>query len=157
MFDVSWSEMLLIVVVAVVAIGPKDLPHALHSAGKLIRKMKLITSDIQKSLEKVMLEGELDEITRAANRAGGDNVQMMVERQLQKERAQKEGAAPSSHAQAAPVTVQEGDEELRYDLDDEEGDADDYLNADDGRDDMDAEEFIPRGTAHVLDKKHDSK
>jgi len=58
LFDVGWSEMLLIAAVAIVVIGPKDLPRALYAAGKLTRKIKMFTSDIQKSLDKIMHEAE---------------------------------------------------------------------------------------------------
>ncbi len=81
--------MLLIVAVAVVVIGPKDLPKALHAAGKIIRKIKLFTSDIQKSLDKIIHEEELSEITRNANKPGGPNLQFEIERQLEEEERRK--------------------------------------------------------------------
>ncbi|TAL40000.1 MAG: twin-arginine translocase subunit TatB [Alphaproteobacteria bacterium] len=89
MFDVGWSEMLLIVAVAIVVIGPKDLPRALYAAGKFTRKIKIFTGDIQRSLDKIMHEAELDEITREANKIGGPNLQFEIERQLQEEEKKK--------------------------------------------------------------------
>jgi sec-independent protein translocase protein TatB len=85
LFDVSWSEVLLIGAVSVVVIGPKDLPRALHAAGVIIRKIKVFSNDIQKSLDKILQEAELDEITRAANRPGAENIQRLVEEQHQLE------------------------------------------------------------------------
>lgn len=91
MFGVDLPEFLLILAVAVVVIGPRDLPHLLYSAGKMLRKFNKITSDIQKSLDEVMQEGELDDITREANKAGGDNLQFEIDRQLAiEEERQKE-------------------------------------------------------------------
>ena len=85
MFDVGWSEMLVILAVAVVVIGPKDLPKALYSAGKIIRKIKIFTSDIQKSIDRITQDEELAEITREANKPGGETLQFEIERQLQEE------------------------------------------------------------------------
>lgn len=115
--------MLLIAAVSVVVIGPKDLPRALHAAGKIIRKIKTVSSDIQKSLDKIMEESELEEITRAANRAGGDNVQQMVERQLARESNRPAIDVTAVHVEEE-TGPEQGDEDLRYDLDDDEdGDA----------------------------------
>lgn len=85
MFGIGWPEFLVIVAVAVVAIGPKDLPRVLYSAGKFIRKFRRIAGDIQKSLDDVMKEGELDEIIHEANKAGGANLQFEIEKQIQAE------------------------------------------------------------------------
>lgn len=92
MFGIGLPEFLLIVAVAVMVIGPKDLPRVLYTAGKMMRKFKMITADLQKSLDDVMQEGELEEITRQANKPGGDNLQFAVERQLAEEEAKKKPA-----------------------------------------------------------------
>jgi sec-independent protein translocase protein TatB len=89
LFDISWSEMLVVLVVAVVAIGPKDLPRVLYAAGKFTRKIKIFTADIQKSVDKIIHDEELEEITREANKIGGENLQMEIERQLQEEENRK--------------------------------------------------------------------
>lgn len=81
--------MLLVLAVAVVVIGPKDLPRALHAAGKFIRKFKAFTGDIQKSLDNIMREEDLNEITREANRIGGDNLQFEIDRQYEAEQARR--------------------------------------------------------------------
>lgn len=91
MFGIAWSEMLVILAVAIMVIGPKDLPRLLYAAGKTFRKIKRFTGDIQASLESIMHEEELDEITREANRAGGDNLQFEIDRQIEIEK-DKRGA-----------------------------------------------------------------
>lgn len=82
--------MLVILAVAVVVIGPKDLPRALYAAGKIIRKIRVFTSDIQKSLDSIMQDEELAEITREANKIGGPNLQLEIEKQLQEENKKKD-------------------------------------------------------------------
>lgn len=92
MFGIGLPEFVVILAVAVVVIGPKDLPRALYAFGKFVRKIKLMTSDIQKSLDVVMEEGELDEITRQANKPGGENLQFEIERQIVEEKSKKKSA-----------------------------------------------------------------
>jgi sec-independent protein translocase protein TatB len=94
LFDIAWSEMLLIGAVAIVVIGLKDLPRALYAAGKFTRKVKLLTRDIQKSIDAIMHEAELDEITREANKIGGTNLQWEIEKQLAEEEKKKAAEAP---------------------------------------------------------------
>lgn len=93
MFGIDLPEFLVILAVAVVAIGPKDLPHALYSAGKMLRKIKKFSSDIQKSVNEIMHEEELKEIISEANKPGGENLQQEVERQLQLEKKDKRNDA----------------------------------------------------------------
>ncbi len=85
MFDVAWSELLLLGGVAVMVIGPKDMPRALYAAGKFARKVRIFTSDLQKSFDRIMEEEELDDITRHANKAGGDSLQFEIEKQIAEE------------------------------------------------------------------------
>ena len=86
--------MVLIGAVAIVVIGPKDLPRALYAAGKFTRKIKILTRDIQKSIDSIMQEAELDEITREANKIGGANLQWEIEKQLAEEETKKAAQAP---------------------------------------------------------------
>lgn len=92
MFGISWSEMLIILAVALVVIGPADLPRVLYSAGKLFRNVRRFTDDIQKSIDGIMREEELADIVREANRAGGDNLQFELDKQVQIEAARRTGA-----------------------------------------------------------------
>lgn len=100
MFDIGWSELLIIAIVAVVVIGPKDLPRAMHTAGKFVRKFKVFAGDMQRSLDKIMHEEEMNEIIREANKAGGDNLQHEIDRQYQMEQARKQALAGQDTAEA---------------------------------------------------------
>jgi sec-independent protein translocase protein TatB len=91
-FGIGLPEFLLIIAVAVMVIGPRDLPRVLYTAGKMMRKFKMITADLQKSLDNVMKEGELEEITREANKPGGVNLQFAIERQVAEEETRKNSA-----------------------------------------------------------------
>lgn len=62
MFDFSWPEMAIVAVVALVVIGPKDLPRVLRTAGTWVRRARAVAREFQGSLEQMVREAELDEV-----------------------------------------------------------------------------------------------
>jgi sec-independent protein translocase protein TatB len=64
MFDIGASELLLIAIVAIVAIGPKDLPLALRTAGRWIAKVRKVSGHFRTGVETMIREAELEEMER---------------------------------------------------------------------------------------------
>ena len=62
MFDIGASELLLTIIVAIVVIGPKDLPLALRTAGKWIGKVRRISGHFRSGVEAMIREAELEEM-----------------------------------------------------------------------------------------------
>src|SRR5437867_3366164 len=69
LFDIGWPELLLIGVVALVVIGPKDLPRALKVAGFWVRKARSLSREFQSSVDQMIREAELDEIREDLKKA----------------------------------------------------------------------------------------
>ena len=67
--DFGMSELLLIGVVALVFIGPKDLPKALRVAGFWFRKARTLSREFQTSVEQMIREAELDEMRQELKKA----------------------------------------------------------------------------------------
>ncbi|MCK5576108.1 MAG: twin-arginine translocase subunit TatB [Sphingomonadales bacterium] len=67
MFDIAFGEMLLIVVLAVVVVGPKDLPRLMRTLGGAFRKVKRAASSFQSSLDRLAVEEEMAEFARKTN------------------------------------------------------------------------------------------
>jgi sec-independent protein translocase protein TatB len=82
MFDIGWSELMVIAVVALVVIGPKDLPQAIYGIGKWVRKARLVARDFQGHVDDMMREAELDDLRKQALKARDLNIKQMVEDQL---------------------------------------------------------------------------
>lgn len=62
MFDIGADELLLTAVVAIVVIGPKDMPRALRTAGRWVAKMRRMSSAFRSGIENVIREAELEEM-----------------------------------------------------------------------------------------------
>src|SRR5215510_1655693 len=69
LFDLSMSELMLIGVVALVVIGPKDLPKALRVAGFWVKKARTLSREFQSSVEQMIREAELDEVRQELKKA----------------------------------------------------------------------------------------
>jgi sec-independent protein translocase protein TatB len=80
MLDFSWSELALIGVVALVVIGPKDLPKALRTAGVWVRKARTISREFQSSVEQMMREAELDEVKKQIESVSSVNIAKEIEK-----------------------------------------------------------------------------
>ncbi|WP_375289528.1 Sec-independent protein translocase protein TatB [Qipengyuania sp.] len=64
MFDIAPSELLLVAIVALIAIGPKDLPLALRSLGKWMGKMRRMSNHFRAGVDAMIREAELAEIEK---------------------------------------------------------------------------------------------
>jgi sec-independent protein translocase protein TatB len=64
MFDIGAGELLVILIVAVVVIGPKDLPLAMRTAGRWIGKMRRISAHFRSGIDTMVREAELEEMEK---------------------------------------------------------------------------------------------
>lgn len=76
MFGVDSTELLLIIVVAVVVIGPKDLPRALYQLGQIIGKGRAMTRHFRSGLDAMIREAELEELEK---KWAAENARIMAE------------------------------------------------------------------------------
>jgi sec-independent protein translocase protein TatB len=64
MFDLGWTEILIIAVIALIVIGPKDLPSALKNVAYWVRKARGLTREFQKGVDDLVREAELDDVQK---------------------------------------------------------------------------------------------
>ena len=81
MFDIGWSELVVIGVVALIAIGPKELPGVLRMVGQWLGKARRMASEFQGQFQEAMREAEMadvkkqfDDITQTASNIASGNV-----------------------------------------------------------------------------------
>jgi sec-independent protein translocase protein TatB len=65
MFDIGWSELLVIGVVAIVVVGPKELPRLMRTFGHYTGKLRAMASDFQRQFEDAVRDSEIDEVRKA--------------------------------------------------------------------------------------------
>jgi sec-independent protein translocase protein TatB len=81
MFDIGWSEFAVIAVVALIAIGPKELPGVLRMVGQWVGKARKMAGEFQGQFQEAMREAEMadlkksfDEVKEAASGFAGGNI-----------------------------------------------------------------------------------
>jgi len=79
MFDIGWSEMALILLVALVVIGPRDLPRVARTMGRWVAKGRAMAREFQNALEDMAREAELDKVKSEIEKAGRTNLGKAVE------------------------------------------------------------------------------
>ncbi len=67
MFEIGWTEMLVIAVVMIVVVGPKDLPGMLRTFGKTTKKLRSMAGDFQKQFNEALKEAELDDVKKSVD------------------------------------------------------------------------------------------
>jgi sec-independent protein translocase protein TatB len=78
MFDFAWSEIAVLGVIALVVIGPKDLPKALKTAGFAVRRARMMAREFQNSVDDMIRDSELQEIRETAAKAAGVDLKQAV-------------------------------------------------------------------------------
>jgi len=64
MLDIGWSELLVIAIVAIVVVGPKDLPKMMRTFGVYAGKLRRAAADFQRQFEEAIAESEADEVRK---------------------------------------------------------------------------------------------
>jgi len=123
MFEIGWSELLLIGIVALIAIGPKELPTVLRTLGQWMSKLRRMASEFQSQFQEAMREAEMadlkkqvDEMTSQAQSYASFDPVSEVKWELESTQQQIESAmvdkagvdAPSSPVTAEPSTSSAG-------------------------------------------------
>jgi len=67
MFDVGWSELLVIGIVALIAIGPKELPGVLRTVGNYMGKIRRMASEFQGQFHEAMREAEMADLKKSVD------------------------------------------------------------------------------------------
>lgn len=105
MFDIGWSEMLVIAIVIIVVVGPKELPGMLRTFGKTTAKLRVMANDFRKQFDEAMKEAELDDLKKIAEDARNLNPTNAIRQALSPmEQAAKDVRAELDSALKTPST-----------------------------------------------------
>lgn len=106
MFDVSWSELLILGLVALVVVGPKELPRFLNTLGRYAGVVRRQANEFRAVFEQAMREAEMDEIQKEV-RAVSDGVKASLDEATRSVESVK-GAAqvdPDAAPKSLPIEV----------------------------------------------------
>jgi sec-independent protein translocase protein TatB len=105
MFDIGWSELLVIGVVAIIVVGPKDLPRLMRTFGHYAGKLRRAAADFQRQFEEAVRDTEIDEVRKAMQdfhqQAPSVDLRTPIDTKLM---VPKESAPPAPAPAAAPAT-----------------------------------------------------
>jgi sec-independent protein translocase protein TatB len=82
MFEVGWTEMLVIAIVMIVVVGPKDLPNMLRTFGRTTAKLRAMAADFQKQFNEALKEAELDDVKKSVDELRGLSPMSEIKKQL---------------------------------------------------------------------------
>lgn len=116
MFDIGWSELVLIGVVALIVLGPKELPGVLRMVGQWVGKARRMAADFQGQFQEAMREAEMadvkksfDDIKDAAHDFTGGNLltnaQQQVEEAIKLDTSRTETPPATPAPEVQPVTA----------------------------------------------------
>ena len=71
MFDIGWTELLVVGIVALIVIGPRELPKTLRTIGQMMTKVRRMASEFQGQFNEAIREAELDELRKEAEKLSG--------------------------------------------------------------------------------------
>lgn len=80
MFDIGWPEFLVILVVALLVVGPRDLPGALRQVGRWVRSARKMAREFQRHVDDAMREAELDDLKKGIDATRSLNVKRQIEK-----------------------------------------------------------------------------
>lgn len=78
MFDLGWSELLVIGAVALVVLGPKELPNALRTISNLTKTARKLAGEFQSGVNEIVREAELDDARKAAQSIGKGSISKAI-------------------------------------------------------------------------------
>ncbi len=112
MLEIGWTEILVIAIVMIVVVGPKDLPKMLRTFGRTTAKMRSMAGEFRKQFDEAVKEAELDEVRNLASEARKLNPASQIRKAMspmemaaQDVKAGLDGAMKSKPAPASSVTA----------------------------------------------------
>ncbi len=116
MFDIGWSEMMVIATLALIVIGPKDLPRVLKSVSYWVRKARSLAREFQSGVDEMIREADLDD-AKTLLQGGNLSVERLVEDtidptgSLKQEARDLEIAAKATTEETSKVSAKSSSEE----------------------------------------------
>lgn len=116
MFDLGWQEFLLVALVAVIVVGPKDLPRVVRTVGQWVRKARSLASEFQGNLEEMAREADLDDVRKQVQSVSKEGLGKTIEKHVDPDgaiRGSIDDARKSADADAVGRELRDAHRSLR--------------------------------------------
>ena len=108
MFDIGWSELAVIAVVALVIIGPKDLPRVLRTVGQWIARARAVARDFQSSVDEMAREADLQDVKKQLDELRSTNVSELIEKHIDPKGEMRQAFEPPKELSHDPFAGDNG-------------------------------------------------
>lgn len=123
MLDVGWTEILVIAIVLIIVVGPKDLPQMLRTFGRMMSKMRGMASDFRQQFDEALREADLEDVKKTIGEAQklnplntireavnplrqmGNDIKADLQKTTSSVSSSSSAAAPVDSVSSAPVAV----------------------------------------------------
>jgi sec-independent protein translocase protein TatB len=106
MFDLSWSHIAILVVVALIVLGPKELPNAIRTGAQLLRAGRKLAGEFRSSVDELVREAELDETRRSITQAMTEGIDNTIGKTIDPSGEIKESLQGDLLADQPPAELQ---------------------------------------------------
>jgi sec-independent protein translocase protein TatB len=103
MFDFAWSEIVLIGAVALIAIGPKDMPAAIRTVSSMIKKARRMAAEFQTHVDEMVREADLGDVKKAFSDIRNLDIPSLLEKHVDPDRSIRDTFADNPFEPAHPT------------------------------------------------------
>src|SRR5262245_52786432 len=82
MFDLGWGELMVVGVVALVVLGPKELPNALRTVTNLTKTARKLAGEFQSGTNEIVREAELEDARKVAQSISKNSISKTIEKAI---------------------------------------------------------------------------
>ena len=102
MFDFAWSEIVLIGAVALIAIGPKDMPAAIRTVSSMVKKARKMAAEFQTHVDEMVREADLGDVKKAFTDIRNLDIAAAIEKHVDPDRSIRDTFADNPFEPAYP-------------------------------------------------------
>ena len=86
MLDIGWPELIIVALVTIIVVGPKELPRVLRTVTQIVRKVRAMANEFQSGIDDLAREAELDDLKRDIEKTASTDLAGELENQIGKSR-----------------------------------------------------------------------
>ncbi len=82
MLDIGWPELLIVALVTIIVVGPKELPRVLRTVTQMVRKVRAMANEFQSGIDDLAREAELDDLKKDIERTASTDIAGELEHEI---------------------------------------------------------------------------